>query len=48
MTLKNGEEITYAFGQDFWEYWNTIPAYHQIDSPQNPSEEEEECVRLFF
>ena len=48
VTLKNGEEITYTFGQDFWEYWNTIPAYHQIENPQNPSEEEEECVRLFF
>lgn len=46
--LKNGEEITYTFGQDFWEYWNTRPAYHERDNPQNPSKEEEECVRLFF
>ena len=48
VTLKNGEEITYTFGQDFWEYWNTMPGYVQIDNPQNPSKEEEECVRLFF
>ena len=48
VTLKNGEEITYTFGQDFWEYWNTMPGYVQIDNPQNPSKEEEECIRLFF
>ena len=48
VTLKNGEEITYTFGQDFWEYWNTRPGYVQIDNPQNPSKEEEECIRLFF
>ena len=48
VTLKNGEEITYTFGQDFWEYRNTTPANLQIDNPQNPSKEEKECVRLFF
>lgn len=48
MTLKNGEELSYTFGQDFWEHWDTKPAYHQIDNPQHPSKEEEECVRLFF
>ena len=48
VTLKNGEEITYTFGQNFWEYRNTTPANLQIDNPQNPSKEEKECVRLFF
>jgi len=48
MTLKNGEELSYTFGQDFWEHWDTKPAYHQIENPQHPSKEEEECVRLFF
>ena len=46
--LKNGEEITYTFGQDFWEYWNTIPGNIQIDNPENPSKEGAEGVRLFF
>ena len=48
MTLKSGEELTYIFGQDFWEHWNTKPANHQIDNPQDPSKEEKECIRLFF
>ena len=48
VTLKNGEEITYTFGQDFWEYWYKRPGYVQIDNPQYPSKEEEECIRLFF
>lgn len=48
ITLKNGEELNYTFGQDFWEYWNTKPGYHHIDNPQSPTKEEEDCVRLFF
>ena len=48
ITLKNGEELNYTFGQDFWEYWSTKPAYHHIDNPQSPAKEEEDCVRLFF
>jgi len=48
MTLKSGEELTYIFGQDFWEHWNTKLANHQIDNPKDPSKEEKECIRLFF
>ena len=57
--LKNGEIISYDFGdakandidamsEEFFDWFESLPPYDEIENPTRPSLEEEICVKAFF
>ena len=57
--LKNGDIISYEFGdakandvdamsEEFFNWFESLPAYHQVKNQTRPSLEEEKCVKVFF
>ena len=57
--LKNGEIISYEFGdakandidamsEEFFDWFESLPPYDEIENPTRPSLEEEICVKAFF
>ena len=57
--LKNGKIISYEFGdakandanamsEEFFDWFESLPPYHQVKNNTHPSLSEKECVRSFF
>ena len=57
--LKNGEIISYKFGdakandantmsEEFFDWFESLPPYHQVKNPTYPSLEEKKCIKAFF
>ena len=57
--LKNGEIISYEFGdakandidamtEEFFDWFESLPPYDEIENPTRPSLEEKKCVKAFF
>jgi hypothetical protein len=57
--LKNGEIISFEFGdakandvnamsEEFFDWFESLTPYDEIENPTRPSLEEEKCVKAFF
>ena len=57
--LENGKIISYEFGdakandvnamsEEFFDWFESLPAYHQVKNPTRPTLEEEKCIKAFF
>ena len=57
--LKNGEIVAYEFGsakandinamsEEFYDWFESLPPYHQVKNHTHPSLEEEKCIKTFF
>jgi len=46
--LKNNSVIKYKFGQDFYEWFESLPSVNDLKSIKFPTNEEKECVKRFF
>ena len=57
--LKNGKIVSYNFGnakandgnamsKEFFDWFESLPPYHQVKNPTYPTLEEEKCIKAFF
>ena len=57
--LKSGETTSYEFGnakandanamsEEFFDWFESLPPYHQVKNPTYPSLEEKKCIKTFF
>ncbi len=57
--LKNGKIVSYNFGsakandgnamsEEFFDWFESLPPYHQVKNHTYPTSEEEKCIKFFF
>ena len=46
--LKNGTQIKYNFGQNFYKWFDSSPPYNSVKSHKSPTKSEKKCVMDFY
>lgn len=46
--LKNGTQIKYNFGQNFYKWFDSSPPFNSVKSHKSPTKSEKKCVMDFY